>query len=210
MKKNILLVLFLFFVVCVCNVDAVPEYKVLTDEEGWTIIESLLEDSGVKLYLKGDETSEKVIIDVERSLESTNRPVWKVGNVLYNIFVGTVVDFYGIDYYQLYTMLAFASQMPFQADVTDVTYFTDEWYRNFLSFGADMDSCVAQFKAKFPACKNIELKLHSLRKKEIMVHNSNEMNIFLAKILHNELKLIYEHDDSAQFLYSCMPVFLQE
>lgn len=210
MKKNILLVIFLFFIGCVYNVEALSEYKVSKDEEGWTIIESPLKDSGIKLYLNGNETSEKVIIDVERSLESTNRSVRKVGNLLYNVFIGPAADFYGVQYYQLYTMLAFASQMPFESEVNDMTYITNEWWRNFLSVGEDMDSCVAQFKLKFPACKNIELKLHSLRKKEIMVHNSNEMNIFLAKILHNELKLIYEHDDSAQFLYSCMPVFLQE
>jgi hypothetical protein len=93
MKKNV--TLFLFAVLSfISNINAVNhqqdiiqenvyDKKIKIDEDGWTIIESPLEDTGIKVYIYGDENSKEVIIDIERSLDSANNFFNKLYNVAF-------------------------------------------------------------------------------------------------------------------------------
>lgn len=177
--KKIIFLFFINVVINICNVFAMYQEEVT--EEGWTIIKSPLKGTGVKLYLVGGIDSEEVVIDVERSLDSTNYSLMKCLHGVYNLVSGLGADFYGVNYYQLFTMLAFAGKMPCRQQIKDAGFLANVWWVNYVHFENGENylvTCVNNFKKNFPKCKRIKLQLYSLRQ-EIILEGDDNMDALI-------------------------------
>jgi hypothetical protein len=205
MKKNVVLLL-LAINLFVSYADAVDknevenpyEGNVFVDVEGWTIISSPLDGTGVKLFLRGDAESEEVIIDIERSFNSTDYRFMKFLNSAADVVSNCMGGSYKVSYYQLVVMIALAGQTPYTWDTCDVGPITRAWWINFVNLEANVFpfTCVENFKNKFPNCKRLILQLSSSNQK-IILKETKEVSEILSNLQHFGVELFVDDKKEA-------------
>lgn len=189
MKKNIFLILLLVMFTSINNLEAGHN----ADE--WAFIDSPLKSTGAKVYLKGNKDSKDVIINVERSLASTDYQLERFFNIAVDMISMSRSDApdYEVDYYQLLVMLAIAGQTDYKWQ-TNAGLFTSAWWINYVSLDSIDDilkTCIDDFKKQFPVCKRIKLQCDSLYQ-EVVLRKSDEMDGLTDYIRDNGLELILD------------------
>jgi hypothetical protein len=201
MNKNIFLIVFFVVGVYAFNLEATPKHdsydtkKITTDVDGWTIIESPLSKTGAKVYIKGNENSQEVIFNVEKSLATTDYSFERCLNVAVDMIStcrsGCV---YEVDFYHLVVMLALAGETSYEWEKNYASFMASAWWINYVSLD-QMDNiikiCVDNFKNKFPNCKRIKLVCDSLYY-DIGLRNSDDMHALTEFIEDNGLKIVID------------------
>lgn len=193
--------------------------KIEIGEDGWTIIESPLEDTGIKVYVYGDENSKEVIIDVERSLDSVNNFFNKLYNIVFCMCPTYFTHYYSLSPHQLLVMLAIAGETPiFQYGMDTEFYFgavpaglgdadrykkiigggcmPSVWkitWRSIMASGVSINNCLYNFKSKFKNCTHIRLQFFSSDRK-IVIKKSQIWHHFLDNLRYNRLKILYDYN----------------
>lgn len=199
MKKNIYIFLLLVIGIYTFNLEAMQKQegcaieKITTDADGWTIIESPLKGTGAKAYIKGDENSQEVVFNVEKSLTSTDYVLMRCLNVAVDMVSACRSGCeYDVDFYHLVVMLALAGQTPYKWETTDAGVLTSTWWINYVSLDHTdniINICIDNFKKKFPNCKRIKLVCDSLYH-DIVLRNSDDMHALTEFIEDNDLKIV--------------------
>lgn len=201
MKKNIFLFVLLAIGTYAFNLDAMQKQdgyaaeKITTDVDGWTIIESPLNGTGAKAYIKGDENAQHVVFNVQRSLASTDYFLMRCLNIAVDIVSNCSQRYeYEVDFYHLVVMLALAGETPYKWKTSDAGFITSAWWINYVSLDHIEDHikiCLDNFKKKFPKCKHIKLQCDSLYQ-EIALRNSDDMHALIEFIEDNGLKIVLD------------------
>lgn len=174
------------------------EGKISYYVDGWKIVQSPLEklrfvNSGLKVYVNGDESSEEVIIDVERSLAFNNYFIIKLYNTVTDIGSLFLGNYYELTYRQFIVMLGLAAEIPYEWGSKYNYPIASPWkfnYESLIHFN-NTKMIIKKFKNKFPNCKNIRLKLCNSQQKIILIHGYT-LNYLYKALLENGLKIIDE------------------
>ncbi|MDP1724192.1 MAG: hypothetical protein Q8L85_05770 [Alphaproteobacteria bacterium] len=201
MKKNIFLFVLLAIGTYAFNLDAMQKQdgydaeKITTDVDGWTIIESPLNGTGAKAYIKGDENSQDVIFNVERSLASTDYFLMRCLNIAVDMVSNCSPRCeYEVDFYHLVVMLALAGETPYKWETSDAGFITSAWWINYVSLDHKeniIKICLDNFKKKFSNCKHIKLQCDSLYQ-EVVLRNSDDMHALIEFMDDNVLKIVLD------------------
>jgi hypothetical protein len=172
------------------------EGKIIECEDGWKIIKSPLKKSyfinaGFEVYIKGDEKSEEIIIDVERSVSYNDSFIIRLYNTAIDMGSVYLGDEYIINYYQLFVMLGLAAEIPYKWETQYPSPFASAWKLNYDSFASryNVEMLMRRFKQKFPHCKNIKLQLVNSNQKILLKHNYT-WNSFYKELGKNGLNLV--------------------
>ncbi|MDP1724306.1 MAG: hypothetical protein Q8L85_06350 [Alphaproteobacteria bacterium] len=164
-------------------------------EDEWRIIKSPLDYASINIFLKGDNNSEEVVIDIEKSLTSTNFLHTKLYNGFKKFLSKYIKSKYRIEYCDLFVMLSIAGQCEYDSIMIDPNLVYSEWLMNFdyFNFHTTPENCIKKFKEKFPKCNRIRLKPFSLDQKNVL-ENSSDMNKFIKLLKNENLEILLENE----------------
>ena len=168
---------------------------ILVVEDEWKIIKSPLDYATINIFLKGDNNSEEVVIDIEKSLTSTNFLYIKLYNNFIKFLSKYIKSKYEVEYCDLFVMLSIAGQCEYESIMIDPGLIHSEWFMNFdyFNFHTTPEICIKKFREKFPKCNRIRLKPFSSDKKTVF-ENSVEMNTFLELLKNENLEILLENE----------------
>jgi hypothetical protein len=167
----------------------------IDNKNEWKIIKSPLEYTGIKLFLKGNENSEEVIIDIEKSLTSSDFFHIKLYNKIKKFLSSYLTNKYKIDYCSLFVMLSLAGEYQYESIMIDPGLMHSEWLMNFeyFEYHSTAEICVEKFKQKFPKCKRIRLKPFDLDQ-VLALEDSNDMDKFIKLLNDKGLEILLENE----------------
>ncbi|MDP3533585.1 MAG: hypothetical protein Q8S31_09910 [Alphaproteobacteria bacterium] len=164
-------------------------------EDEWRIIKSPLDYASINIFLKGDNNSEEIVIDIEKSLTSTTFLHTKLYNNFKKFLSRYIKNNYEIEYCDLFVMLSIAGQCEYDSIMIDPNLVYSEWLMNFdyFDFHTTPENCIKKFKEKFPKCNRIRLKPFSLDQKNVL-ENSPDMNKFIKLLKNENLEILLENE----------------
>lgn len=176
------------------------EEKIIECDDGWTIIKSPLKKSyfintDLEIYRMGDEKSEEIIIDVERSLAFSNYFLVRLYNTVMDIGSSYLDEDYKLSYKQFIVMLGIAAEIPYDWESKYANPFDSAWSLNYswLLHKNNLEMCVSKFKQKFPYCKRIKLLLCTSNQKIVITH-THTLKYFYEALEKNDIKLVDKND----------------